>query len=159
MASRASSRPDVSQTAIGSLFGDLDQIAAQYGMGGGPGVTLELGRTRHLDILIIANDVDHAIGARHLGAFLKIDQGRQERGVACFDIVSTARARFAVRCNIPQVGDDRRSRLLAEEKLNRPVGFFTSLGRFQSRFDRQQIFIVPGLGGPDDGERYRQPKG
>lgn len=98
-------------------------------MGGRPGVTLELGRTRHLDILIIADDVDHAIGAGLLGAFLKIDQGRQERGVARFDIVGPARARFAVRGSIPQVGDNRRRRLLAEEKLNRPVGLFTSLSR------------------------------
>jgi len=55
----------------GSLIGDLDEIAEQYRMDGRTGVTFELGRTRHLDILIIANNVDHAIGARLLGAFFE----------------------------------------------------------------------------------------
>ena len=57
-------------------------------MRGCSGVTLELGRARHLNVLVIADDVHHGIGARFLSTLLKVYQGSQERRVACFFIIS-----------------------------------------------------------------------
>jgi hypothetical protein len=58
-----------------SFIGDLGEIAPQYGVRGRPGVTFELRRARHLNVLVIADDIHHGIGPRFLGTLLKVDQG------------------------------------------------------------------------------------
>jgi hypothetical protein len=54
---------------------------------------------------------------------------------------------------ISEPGDDLRCLLFGEEEPDGFVWFFTSIGRFQGSFDRQQMFIIARLDRRNSGEK------
>jgi hypothetical protein len=54
---------------------------------------------------------------------------------------------------ISERGDDLRCLLFGEEEPDGSVWFFTSIGRFQGTFDRQQMFIIARLDRRTSGEK------
>ena len=65
--------------------------------------------------------------------------------VASLLIVDRPRTDPPVYYIISERGDDLRCLLFGEEEPDGSVWFFTSIGRFQGTFDRQQMFIIARL--------------